>query len=259
MTTVPPAPGGEISVFQAPDGAVRVDVRLERDTVWLTQQQMAELFGRDRSVVTKHVRNVFGESELEEKSNVQNLHIAGSDRPVGYYSLDVIISVGYRVKSARGTQFRIWATKVLRDHLVRGYTVNAARLRDLNRAVRLIADTARRRELTGDEAQALLAVVANYNRALELTLVSAREEPRLRRRQQAHRGGAVPVVPGTQRRAAPRRWHAARLRRCARRTDADDRREPAAGEGHAGAHRDAPAGRRDDAMMTTNTSERGHP
>ena len=168
MTAAPFAPGGEIAVFQASDGAVRVEVRLERDTVWLTQQQMADLFGRERSVVTKHVRNVFREGELDEKSNVQNLHIAGSDKPVGFYSLDVIISVGYRVKSQRGTQFRIWATRVLRDHLVRGYTANTARLRDLNQAVRLVADTARRRELSGDEAQTLLAVVGEYNRALEL-------------------------------------------------------------------------------------------
>lgn len=163
-----PAPGGEMVVYQAADGVVRVEARLERDTVWLTQAQMAELFARERSVITKHVRNVFREGELVEPSNVQNLHIAGSDKPVGFYSLDVIISVGYRVKSLRGTQFRIWATRVLRDHLVKGYSANAARLRDLNQAIRLVADTARRRELSGDEAQALLAVVGEYNRALDL-------------------------------------------------------------------------------------------
>lgn len=161
-------PGGEIAVFQAPDGTVSVEARLAQDTVWLTQAQMAELFGRERSVITKHVRNVFREGELAEASNVQNLHIAGSDKPVGSYSLDVIISVGYRVKSQRGTQFRIWATQVLREHLTMGYTVNAARLRDLRQAVRLIADTAQRRDLAGDEAQALLAIVGDYNRALTL-------------------------------------------------------------------------------------------
>lgn len=160
--------GGEVLVYQAEDGSALVEVRLERDTVWLTQAQMAELFGRERSVITKHVRNVFREGELAEESNVQNLHIAGSDKPVGFYNLNVIISVGYRVKSLRGTQFRIWATRVLRDHLVKGYSVNAARLRDLRQAVRLIADTARRRDLAGDEAQALLAIVGEYNRALEL-------------------------------------------------------------------------------------------
>ncbi|PWB41053.1 MAG: cytochrome C biogenesis protein CycH [Rhodocyclales bacterium] len=163
-----PINGGEVLVYQAEDGSALVEVRLERDTVWLTQAQMAELFGRERSVITKHVRNVFREGELAEESNVQNLHIAGSDKPVGFYNLNVIISVGYRVKSLRGTQFRIWATRVLRDHLVKGYSVNAARLRDLRQAVRLIADTARRRDLAGDEAQALLAIVGEYNRALEL-------------------------------------------------------------------------------------------
>jgi death-on-curing family protein len=134
----------------------------------LTQAQMAELFGRERSVVTKHVQNVFREGELEQDGNVQILHIAGSDKPIGFYSLDVIISVGYRVKSPCGTQFRIWATRVLRDHLVQGYSVNQARLRDLGQAVRLIADTAQRRDLAADEAQALLAIVGDYNRALDL-------------------------------------------------------------------------------------------
>ena len=168
MTGKGPVPGGGLAVYQAADGSVRVEVRLERDTVWLTQAQMAELFGRERSVITKHVRNVFREGELAQEGNVQDLHIAGSDKPVGFYSLDVVISVGYRVKSPRGTQFRIWATGVLRDHLVQGYSVNAARLRDLRQAVRLIADAAKRRELAADEAQALLAIVGDYNRALDL-------------------------------------------------------------------------------------------
>ncbi len=139
MSGTGPIDGGEVRVYQAEDGTALVEVRLERDTVWLTQAQMAELFGRERSVITKHVRNVFREGELAKESNVQNLHIAGSDKPVGFYSLNVIISVGYRVKSLRGTQFRIWVTQVLRDHLVKGYSVNAARLRDLRQAVRLVA------------------------------------------------------------------------------------------------------------------------
>lgn len=169
--TASPVPGGEIAVYQAADGTVRVEARLERDTVWLTQAQMAELFGRERSVITKHVRNVFREGELDPDSVCAKFaHTAadGKTYQVDAYDLDVIISVGYRVKSPRGTQFRIWATRVLRDHLVQGYSVNAARLRDLRQAVRLIADTAQRRELAGDEAQALLAVVGDYNRALGL-------------------------------------------------------------------------------------------
>lgn len=168
MTNTKVVPGGEIAVYQTAEGSMRVEARLERDTVWLSQAQMAALFGRERSVISKHIRNVFREGELAEESNVQNLHIPGSDKPVGYFSLDVIISVGYRVKSLQGTRFRIWATRVLRDHLVKGYTVNQNRLRELNQAVRLIADTAARRDLSGDEAQALLAVVGQYRHALEL-------------------------------------------------------------------------------------------
>ncbi len=97
-------PTSEIIIYDA--GQARVEVRLDQETVWLTQEQMAQLFGRERSVITKHVRNVFAEGELDEKSNVQNLHIAGSDKPVRFYNLDVIISVGYRVKSQQGTRFR---------------------------------------------------------------------------------------------------------------------------------------------------------
>src|SRR5512143_2659491 len=132
---------GEILLYRAADGGPALDVRLERDTVWLMQAQMAELFGRERSVLTKHVNNVFKEGELDKESNVQILHTAGSDRPVAFYNLDVIISVGYRVKSQRGTQFRIWATNVLRQHLVQGYTVHARRLSELNQTVRLIAES----------------------------------------------------------------------------------------------------------------------
>ena len=97
----------EIIIYQTDDGTTKIDVRMEDETVWLTQAQMSELFGRDRSVITKHINNIFEEGELEENSNVQNLHIANSDKPVKVYNLDVIISVGYRVKSVRGTQFSI--------------------------------------------------------------------------------------------------------------------------------------------------------
>ncbi|MDO9467926.1 MAG: virulence protein RhuM/Fic/DOC family protein [Thiobacillus sp.] len=159
---------GEIVLYRAADGGPALDVRLERESVWLSQAQMAELFGRERSVLTKHVNNVFKEGELDKKSNVQILHIAGSDKPVSLYNLDVIISVGYRVKSQRGTQFRIWATNVLRQHLVQGYTVHAQRLKELNQAVRLVADVAHRRTLSGDEATALLEVVTDYAYALEV-------------------------------------------------------------------------------------------
>jgi hypothetical protein len=123
--------GGEIVVYEAADGGFRVEVVVGDETVWLTQTQVVELFGRDQSVISRHIGSLFREGELPEKGNMQILHIAsGGDRPTTFYNLDVIISVGYRVKSKRGTQFRIWATNTLRDHLIRGYTLNEKRLRD---------------------------------------------------------------------------------------------------------------------------------
>lgn len=120
----------EIIIYQTEDGTTKIQTRLENETVWLNQEQMAELFQRDRSVITKHIGNIFNEGELEEKSNVQILHISSSDKPVKFYSLDVIISVGYRVKSLRGTQFRIWATQRLREYIVKGFTMNDELLKE---------------------------------------------------------------------------------------------------------------------------------
>ena len=103
-------------LFKTEDEKISVDVRFEDETVWLTQDQMAALFERDRTVIVKHIANIFSEGELDKKSNVQFLHIANSDKPVKFYNLNVIISVGYRVKSQRGTQFRIWSTKRLNEY-----------------------------------------------------------------------------------------------------------------------------------------------
>lgn len=118
----------EVEVYQSDDGGLSLDVAVISESVWLSQKQMLTLFGRERSVITKHVNNVFKEGELDEKSNVQNMHIANSDKPVKHYSLDVIISVGYRVKSQQGVKFRQWATKTLKQHLLKGYTLNESRL-----------------------------------------------------------------------------------------------------------------------------------
>ena len=148
------SPQGEVVLYEAADGGPGLEVRLERDTVWLSQAQMVDLFERDQSVVSRHLRNVFAEGELDAGSNMRKMHIAGSTKPTAFYNLDAIISVGYRVKSNRGTQFRIWATRVLREHLVRGYTVNERRLKELQQAVRLVAGVAERRELSSDEAKA---------------------------------------------------------------------------------------------------------
>ncbi len=115
---------GELIIYQTEDGKTRIDVRMDNETVWLTRQQMSELFDRNVSVIGRHIRNIFEEGELQEESNVQKMHIANSDKPVEFYNLDVIISVGYRVKSLRGTQFRIWANSVLREYLIKGFSMN---------------------------------------------------------------------------------------------------------------------------------------
>lgn len=114
----------QLLMYQTDDGLTKIEVTFDEDTVWLTQAQLAELFQKDRSVMTKHISNIFREGELDENSNVQKMHIAGSDKPVAFYNLDVIISVGYRVKSLRGTQFRIWATTLLKEYLRKGFLLN---------------------------------------------------------------------------------------------------------------------------------------
>ncbi len=158
----------EVILYTTPEGDAQVDVRLDEDTVWLSTEQMAALFGRERSVITKHLKNIFKEGELPLESNVQNLHIAGAAKPVRFYQLDVIISVGYRVNSKRGTQFRQWATRTLRDHLVRGFTVNQRRLADntqeLAAALELVRRTAAAEQLTLDQGRGLVDVITRYTR-----------------------------------------------------------------------------------------------
>ena len=164
---------GEIILYAADHGP-GVQVRLERDTVWLTQKQMALLFDKDSDTIGLHLRNVYAEGELaeiataEESSVVQQEGSRSVRRRVKVYNLDAIISVGYRVNSKRGTQFRQWVTRVLREHLVRGYTVNEKRLAELKQAIRLVETVLDRRAVSGDEAAALLRVVADFTRALDL-------------------------------------------------------------------------------------------
>ena len=122
---------GEIIMYRTEDGLTEIQTTLVDDTVWLNRAQMAELFQRDRSVIGRHIKNVFEEGELGRERNVQNLHIPNSDKLVEFYSLDVIISVGYRVKSLRGTQFRIWANGILKEYLKKGFAMDDARLKNL--------------------------------------------------------------------------------------------------------------------------------
>jgi hypothetical protein len=165
----------KVVIYQSADGEASLDVRLEQETVWLSQAQMVDLFERNQSVISRHINNVFKEGELDEKSNMQKTHIANSDRPVVFYSLDVIISVGYRVKSKRGVQFRQWATRVLRDHLVQGYTINQQRLTEqseklaeMQRAMELLTRTLANQELVDDTGKEVLQVITDYAYALNL-------------------------------------------------------------------------------------------
>ena len=159
----------KIIIYETQDGQTTIDVHLEKDNVWLDHQQIAKLFQRERSVITKHINNIFKERELDKKSNVQNLHIAGSDRPVSFFNLDVIISIGYRIKSKRGTQFRIWANKVLKDYLVKGYALNEKRLQQvlqnmqqLEEAVKTIKSAGNLEDLKLSETKGLLEIITNY-------------------------------------------------------------------------------------------------
>jgi hypothetical protein len=144
----------DIIIYQSPDGTTKLDVRLDHETVWLTQKQMAELFDKDSDTIGLHIRNAYKEGELqsdattEESSAVQKEGTRKVRRKLRFYNLDVIISVGYRVKSKQGTQFRQWATRVLRDHIVKGYSLNEQRFREqseklaeMRRTVDLLART----------------------------------------------------------------------------------------------------------------------
>lgn len=157
----------EIVLFENQN--VKLEVNVNDETVWLTQNQMARLFDKERTVITKHINNIFKEGELDRESNVQKMHFANSDKPVTYYNLDVIISVGYRVKSKNGIVFRKWANKVLKDYLIKGYAINNKRLEYLEKTIKLI-DIAGRidEELNSNEAKEIIRVINDYSKGLDL-------------------------------------------------------------------------------------------
>jgi hypothetical protein len=159
----------DIIIYQCPDGTTKLDVHLDHETVWLTQKQMAELFDKDSDTIGLHIRNAYKEGKLqsdgttEESSVVQKEGTRKVRRKLRFYNLDVIISVGYRVKSKQGTQFRQWATKVLRDHIVKGYSLNEQRFReqseklaDMRRTVELLARTLANQELVSETGKDVL-------------------------------------------------------------------------------------------------------
>ena len=162
----------QIIIYQTADNQTQIDVRLENETVWLTTQQMAMLFDREESNIRRHVINVFKEGELKKENNVHFLHVNGVKKPVPFYNLDVIISVGYRVKSQRGVQFRQWANRVLKQYLIKGYAINE-RLRheqisELRQLVQVVSRTLQHSEQQDTiETQDLLDVVVDYTYALD--------------------------------------------------------------------------------------------
>ena len=179
----------KIILYKAEDGTFTVDVKLEEETVWLSQKQMSEIFEVDRSVISKHIKNIFTSHEImEEKSNVQKMHISSSYKPVSFFSLDVILAVGYRVNTKKGIQFRKWASKILKDHLIQGFTLNEKRLREngleeFDKAIVLIKKTLETKDLTTDEATGLLKVITDYANSWfllqkydEATLVEPKEK-----------------------------------------------------------------------------------
>ena len=168
----------KIVIYQTADGQTAIDVRMDGDTVWLSQAQMAELFQTDRTSILRHIKNIYKTGELEEKptcaffAQVRTEGKRAVTRQIPYYNLDMIISVGYRVKSQRGTQFRIWANKVLKDYLVKGYAINKAlteqHYMELKQLVNVLGRTVKTQEaLTSDDALNLVEVVSNYAYALD--------------------------------------------------------------------------------------------
>ena len=170
---------GEIVIYKAKGGPI-IDVCLQQETVWLSLNQLADLFERDKSVISRHLRNIYSEEELPRQATVaffatvQNEGDREVTRTVEYFNLDAIISVGYRVNSKRGTQFRIWATNILRKHLVDGYTINEKRLKaqhnkinELQDAVRLLGNIALLEDVS-DEAKGIVQIIAEYSRALNI-------------------------------------------------------------------------------------------
>ncbi len=168
----------EIKIFQSEDGNTEVSVRLDRETVWLSLNQIVKLFDRDKSVISRHINNIFKEKELSRNSVVAKNATTASDGKVyqvDFYNLDVIISIGYRIKSHRGTQFRIWANKVLKEYLLKGYALNQKRLaqqneqlKELQESVKILGKVLNHKELSNDESRGLLKIISDYAYALDI-------------------------------------------------------------------------------------------
>ena len=162
----------KIIIYQTEDGQTQIDVRMENETVWLSANQMAILFGRDEKTIRKHINNVFTENEVSKDINTHFLRVDGVKQPVAFYTLDVIISVGYRVKSQRGVQVRQWANQVLKQYLIKGYAVNqrihSEQIAELRQLVQMVGRTIQNQQIEpNDENQALFDIVVDYTYALD--------------------------------------------------------------------------------------------
>ncbi|KPD23426.1 virulence protein RhuM/Fic/DOC family protein [Idiomarina zobellii] len=163
----------QVQIFESQDGQAQLEVALDKETVWLSQEQMAELFDKAKSTINEHIKNVFKDGELEENESIRKFgNSEFSTKPTNFYNLDVIISVGYRVKSARGVQFRKWATRILQEHLVRGYTLNELRLKErgieFEQALNLLSRTLSNQGLVSEEGEAVAQVISDYARSWSL-------------------------------------------------------------------------------------------
>jgi len=161
----------EIVIYE--DGNVEIKKVVENESIGLSQKQLCELFGRDKSVVSRHINNIFKDKEVEEKSNMQKMHIANSDKPVKFYSLDIVLAVGYRTNSAKAIKFRQWATRVLKEYIIKGYTLNQERikekkLQELEQTISLIKQGLENRELSLQEAKGFVKIVSNYAKSWAL-------------------------------------------------------------------------------------------
>ncbi len=167
-----------IEIYQIEDGKTEISVKLENESVWLSLNQMVDLFGRDKSVISRHLSNVFNEGELDKKSVVAKNATTASDGKtynVDYFNLDVIISIGYRIKSSRGTQFRIWANKILKEYLIKGYSLNEKKLKqkteqllELKESVKILGEVIQYKSLSTDESIGLLKLISDYAYALDI-------------------------------------------------------------------------------------------
>lgn len=158
----------KIIIYKSKNGKINLDVNFNKETVWMTQEQISVLFGVNRTVITKHINNIIKNEEIDEKSNVQKMHIPNSDKPVKFYNLDIILAVGYRVNTKKGIEFRKWSSSILKEYIIKGYSINQNRLKEtglkeFEESILFIKNIIKNKELSSDEQKGLLDVILNYS------------------------------------------------------------------------------------------------